>query len=110
MEPNDYIDQEVADTLKALDDLKPASAPPFFASRVIARLDQAGQTRAFSRIWRLSPVIQIVLFAMLVMLNVTILWTGTQSGGSEISRTEQLEAFATEYSLQSEGMETLLQE
>lgn len=110
MEPNDYIDQEVAETLKALDDLEPASAPPFFASRVIARLDQSSQPRAFSRIWRISPAIQVALFGMLIMLNVAILWTNVQSGSNEISRTEQLEAFATEYSLQAKGLETLLLE
>lgn len=98
MNPQNPIQKKVDETMKSLDGLNPAQMPPFFHTRLQARIDneKADPNQTFS-FW---PQLRVALFALLIAANVSILWrfqhTPTET---QTDRYTQLQSLASEYSL-----------
>lgn len=68
-----YRDEEIEKTLSSLDHLQKAEAPPFFYTRLQARLDK--QERIKQPVWMLitKPAISFAAVALLLVLNVAMI-------------------------------------
>lgn len=70
MEPNTFTKQKIEEALNSLDGITKAEMPPFFYTRLQARLEaRASAPKAFW-LWVTRPAVSMVTMLLLVILNI----------------------------------------
>ncbi len=87
--------------LSSLDGLKKATAPDFFYSRLMARMEKEllPADRKPGRVLR--PVYALAALAVVLLLNAAVIFTKNSSGEalSSVNESETLQSIAAEYNL-----------
>jgi hypothetical protein len=95
---NNDAELEAEKTLQALDSLRPVKAPPFFSTRVRARLRAETERSSAGRFTAMRVSIAVLALAALLSLNFySMLKTSDQS--ADLAREQERASFAEEYNL-----------
>ncbi len=97
MEKN--IQNRVDETMSSLDNMHRAEMPPFFQTRLMARVEKANELESNWLTVR-KPVLVIAVLAVLLLMN-TVLLTQQTNGSTKNNAFENqsLQGFASEYQL-----------
>jgi hypothetical protein len=100
MESNKSTRQEIEKTLQSIDGISRADMPPFFYTRLQARLDKRAVPSG--RFWMIvsKPAVSLVTLSLLVVLNVAaISYYVKSSQKTTLQETTGIQKFAQEYDL-----------
>ena len=97
MNKSDHIDRKVEETLASLEGLRRAEPRPFFHTRLMARMERAGDTGMDKVVAFISrPTFVIVATVLFMILNGYIL-VGFLNGQKEVRSDDQGQSLAVEY-------------
>jgi len=102
MESNKFTQQEIEEMLNSIDGISRADMPPFFYTRLQAKLDN--RPRSLQPFWLLvtKPAVSLVTLSLLVILNIAAIRYFIRSGKQPVStETNGIQNFAQEYNLTS---------
>jgi hypothetical protein len=102
MEPRLHKEEQIGKTIASIDGIGKADAPPFFYTRLQARLDKKTAPSGSFRILGLRPVLSLAVLALLVVLNITTIRSYLRSSKTETSSQQSangIQSFADTYNL-----------
>ena len=100
MEQRNSTPPTIDEILQSLDGMQKAETPPFFYTRLQAKLDKRSEPSAGNWSWVTRPAFSLVTLGLLLLLNVAAI-TGylKQQRSSSVNQTSGIEKFAAEYNL-----------
>ena len=104
------VEEEVARTMRSLDELEPIRCAPDFSFRLQARVRRAeGERAGVWRAFRARRVLVPAMLFLLILLNavtaITLLTSSRAGGSGQTSRQQALSEFAATYSLTQNRMD-----
>ncbi|HVZ26055.1 MAG TPA: hypothetical protein VG842_08375 [Sediminibacterium sp.] len=102
-------EEEINRILQSLDGITPAEAPAFFYTRLAARLDQAGNDKAYGQSIA-RPLLLVAGLCCLLILNISVIriLLREQTASRQTSQsTNGLQHFATAYDLTNTSLYTI---
>jgi hypothetical protein len=104
MKNKEHINQQVEATFKVLDAIEEVKVNHFFKYKVLRQLNNAKEEKTSILAW-FTPSFQLVTLGLLLFLNTSAMMYAFSY--QEQTTDASLEAFAQEYSLQSETISLL---
>ena len=101
MKNKEFINQQVEDTFKVLDSIEKVEVNHFFKHKVLQKLNVEKEVKQSMFSW-FTPQLQLATLAIMLFLNVGTLFYVFNNSIENSNTTSEIEAFAQEYSLQSE--------
>jgi hypothetical protein len=89
---------KVTEILESLDDIKRASAPDFFYTRLRARMEKETSEKR-ERPWILRPAYAVITLALLLLINAFVIIQKQDSSEDVLPDNENSQSLAAEYSL-----------
>jgi hypothetical protein len=90
--------QNIEDTLNSLNGISKAEMPPFFYTRLQARLEKQSQ-RSSSWLWVTKPALSVVTLSLLLVLNIAAISYYVKSKKANVQQASGTQDFAQEYDL-----------
>jgi len=89
---------KVTEILESLDDVKRASAPDFFYTRLRARMEKETSEKR-ERPWILRPAYAVITLVLLLLINAAVILQKQDSAEDVQQDPENTQSLAAEYSL-----------
>jgi hypothetical protein len=89
---------KVTEILESLDDVKRASAPDFFYTRLRARMEKETSEKR-ERPWILRPAYAVITLVLLLLINAAVILQKQDSAEDVQQDAENTQSLAAEYSL-----------
>ena len=86
------------DILNSLDNIKKAEAPPFFYTRLQARMEKGQRTNG-KKGWIFQPVYAVAMLVLLLAVNAAILFQHKEDTAVVNSDNEDIQTIASAYNL-----------
>jgi hypothetical protein len=102
MEPRLHNEEQIEKTIASIDAISKADAPPFFYTRLQARLAEKTAAPASFQIAGLRPVLSLAVLSLLVVLNITTIRSYLRSARTETGEQQSangIQSFADTYNL-----------
>lgn len=99
MKNKEHINQQVAATFKVLDTIEEVKVNHFFKHKVLQQLNNQKEEKTYILAW-FTPSLQLATLGLVILLNASAMLYAFSF--QEQTSAVSLEAFAQEYSLQSE--------
>ncbi|MFT4735146.1 MAG: hypothetical protein ACI9DJ_000165 [Algoriphagus sp.] len=93
------LNEEVQKTLTSLENVKAASAPDFFYTRLKIRMENELSKQKSSFSWILKPAFVVPALALVLAINVVTVRQFLKSDNAEVSSLTAEEVFMSEYNL-----------
>jgi hypothetical protein len=100
MKDTNQPDRQLEEALRALEHLERATPPPFFYTRLVARIDREKQQAVWAPRWMVKPVFMWAALALMLSLNVlsAVRYAKNQER-RQTERVQTVQQFVDEYSL-----------
>ena len=100
MKSNKFTQQEIEETFNSIDGISRADAPPFFFTRLQAKLDNRSHSPQAFWLIVTKPVVSLVTLSLLVILNIVAISYFIKSSKQPVSmESSGIQNFAQEYNL-----------
>ncbi|MEO9571658.1 MAG: hypothetical protein ABJH82_08115 [Polaribacter sp.] len=106
MKNKEYINQQVEDTFKVLDSIEKVEVNHFFKHKVLQQLNAEKEESKFIFSW-FTPQLQLAILSVILLLNLGSIFYVFNNSVEKSKTTSDIEAFAQEYSLQSDNSSIL---
>ncbi|MCL7764659.1 hypothetical protein MPF19_14640 [Polaribacter sp. Z014] len=106
MENKKYINQQVEDTFKSLDAIEKVDVNHFFKHKILQKLDAEKVEKQSVFSW-FTPQLQLATLSVVLLLNLGTIFYAFNNSDKSASSSSGIEAFAKEYSLQSDSSSIL---
>lgn len=105
MEQRKFTQEEIEKTIQSIDGISRADMPPFFYTRLQAKLEQ--QPSLWNTLWSVitKPAVSLVTLSLLVVLNIAAISYYSKSSKQTVSQESSgIQTFAQEYDLSSSSV------
>ena len=107
MKNKEHINQQVEDTFKVLDAIKEVEVNHFFKHKVLQQLNTEKEQESKSIFSWFTPQLQLATLSVILLLNLGSIFYVFNNSVESSNTTSDIEAFAQEYSLQSDSSSIL---
>ncbi|KGL63679.1 hypothetical protein [Polaribacter sp. Hel1_85] len=102
MKNKEHINQQIKDTFNVLDSIERVEVNHFFKHKVLQKLNAEKEEKKSIFSW-FTPQLQLATLSVLLLFNFGTIFYVFNNSIESASATSGIEAFAQEYSLQSES-------
>ena len=106
MKHKENINQQVKDTFKVLESIDKVEVNHFFKHKVLQKLNEEKEEKKSILSW-FTPQLQLATLSVVLLLNLGTIFYAYNSSAKDLKTTSDIEAFAQEYSLQSNSSSIL---
>ena len=106
MKNKEHINQQVEDTFKVLDSIEKVEVNHFFKHKLLQKINAEKEEKQAVFSW-FTPQLQLATLSVILLLNFGTIFYAFHNSVESTSSTSDIEAFAQEYSLQSDSSSIL---